>query len=191
MRPIVSVLVIVALYSMATANEIAGTTESVEFAGHQLLFAFQGKGFREYIPPGETLDHWTKLASIRTVPNCNDPEEYARTLARLVDRDTVGGAASAIVYNPKKGIAILDFATWPPDVAYVEFNVWRIEKRLNGGLIAYQYAVRRYENKKEFMIRLKDFRQDMQREMIDYGVKINPPRSQNAEVGSLPSRINH
>jgi hypothetical protein len=189
MRSIHAILTAVAVYSVATAHDTAaGKAESVEFAGHELLFAFQGKDFREFIPPGEKLEHWTKLASIRVIPNWNNPEEYAQTLARLVNQNTVGGAASALIYNPKKGIAILDFATWPPDVSYVEFNVWRIEKRINGGLVAYQYAVREYEHKKEFMLQLKDFRRDMQREMIEYGVKINRRKSGQVEIGSQPQR---
>jgi hypothetical protein len=153
-----------------------------------LFFAFAGKDFREYIPPNETLENWTRLASIRTVKNCDDPEKYAESMDLLLTKENPL-AHSAILYHPKKHIAIIDFITWPRNVSYAEFNIFRIEKNGPNGLIAYQYAVREYKDKKKFMLALKDLREQTKTEMIDRGLVLYKPQSHTIEASSRSRQL--
>jgi hypothetical protein len=181
---IIATLAIASCSVIARAKESDSTKkESVEFAGQQLFYAFTGVNFKEYIPAGETLDHWTKLASIRTFKNLNEPESYARALGQRVKQDNPL-SQSAIVYNPKKNIAIIDFITWPKDLAYVEFNIFRIERNGKSGLVAYQYAVRDYDNQTAFLKALKELRQSMQIEMMDRGMTLNKPQTGRAQTSA-------
>jgi hypothetical protein len=60
----------------------------VAFDGQLLVLAWQGgnpgETVREYIPPGEKLDSWTTLASIREYPKLDDPRAVAANLVRAL-----------------------------------------------------------------------------------------------------------
>src|SRR4051812_30369903 len=60
--------------------------ESVEFDGQKLVLASQAKNAREslkeFIPPGENLDTWTKLASIHTYRDQGDPAAFAENMVK-------------------------------------------------------------------------------------------------------------
>jgi hypothetical protein len=182
-------LLVLCCTAAAAKNAAPSKPESVDFCGHQLFFAFAGQNFDEYIPHGQTLETWTRLASIRTVKNFDDPLEYAKRFAEQIKKDNPL-SSSAIGHNQKKQIAIIDFITWPRDLSYVEFNIWRIEKSGNNGLIAYQYAEREYKEQKKFLLVLKDLRLQTITEMRDRGLTINKSPNTNPQVSSRSRQSN-
>lgn len=135
--------------------------ESVTFDGHTLYLASEEKNssvhLREYLTKGETFEHWTRLAGIFEYPRDNDVKAV---VSRLIDglKKANPDAKSAVIENPTTGELIVDFVTWPPGVAFVEFNVFLYGKNPAGGLIAKQYAVREYKDTTAFLKKLKDER---------------------------------
>jgi len=184
------IFVLVLCCTAAAENPVPGTPKSVDFCGHQLFFAFAGNGFDEYIPHGETLENWKRLASIRKIKSNVDPLVYAKSLAELVKADNPL-SSSAVRYNENKQIAIIDFITWPRDVSYVEFNIFRVEKNGNNDLTVYQYAEREYDEPKKFLLALKDLRSQTIREMTDRGLTINKSFKEKSRVSSSSRPSSH
>jgi hypothetical protein len=113
---------------------------------------------------------------VRENSNADDPLKFAEGLSRVTKQHNPV-AQTAIIHNAEANVAIIDFITWPPDVSFVEFNVFRIEKSGAGGLIAYQYAVREYKDPREFMTGLSSLRQRLQMEMITRGLVVVRPQT--------------
>ena len=67
-------------------------------------------------------------------------------------------ASSSLIQNPKTGEVIADFITWPPDQAFVEFNIFKYSRKPGGGLIAQQYALREYRDTTTFLKEFKPVR---------------------------------
>ena len=84
------------------------------FDGQILVLAWQGgapgETAREYIPPAEKLESWTKLASIREYPKLDDPRGVAANLVRALKQQNPA-AQSAMSENPATGEMIVDFVT--------------------------------------------------------------------------------
>jgi hypothetical protein len=182
---------VIFLFNAIANGQEAGlaTSEHFEFDGQKLYFAFAGRNpgerFKEYIPTGQKLESWTNLASVREYSNANDPLQFAEGLSRVTKQHNPA-AQTAIVHNADANVAIIDFVTWPPNLSFVEFNVFRIETSGAGGLIAYQYAVRDYKNPREFMTGLSSLRQRLQMEMITKGLVVVRP--QTASNSSMQNR---
>jgi hypothetical protein len=128
--------------------------QSVWFDGGELVLAWEGENpgevVREFIPAGQNLDSWTKLASIRAISSSDDPKLLAGALVpRLKEQNPL--SPSAIIENPGTGAVIVDFVVWPADASFVEFNVFKYEKRAGGGVEAQQYALRSYDKQEEFL----------------------------------------
>ncbi len=163
--------------SSSSFAEKADKRESdfIEFDGNKLFFSYEGRvpgtNFREYIPQNENLKTWTKLARVDHYSNVNDPMELARTLSQLT-RKMNSEAPLRVRYNKEKRIAIVDFITWPHDLAYVEFNVFRIEKEGTNGLVSYNYAVREYKDPPGYIAKFAPIRDRLVLTMIDDGMKI-------------------
>ena len=164
-----------------TAEEKTTAADSVEFDGQRLVFAFEsnnpGEHFKEYIPQGENLDSWTKLAAIREYSKIDDPKQLAERMAQLLKKQNPD-AQSAIAGNPKTGAVVLDFVTWPPDHSFVEFNVFKIEKQEPHGIVAEQYAVRDYKDVIAFLKNLKPLRTKLRTAMIEDGLTQNEATEQ-------------
>jgi hypothetical protein len=174
MRIVYLMLLLAACCTAAVAKTApANKPQSVSFGGHQLFFAFAGKDFEEYIPRGETLEHWNRLVSIRRFGQLDDVEKYAERLADVVKQSNAR-SKPVVAYNSKTKVAIIDFVAWPADDSYTEFNIFRVEPAKTGqGIVAYQYAVREYQDTKKFMRALKDLRAKTIREMTDRGLTIH------------------
>jgi hypothetical protein len=143
--------------TLSTAPSFA-TAKSLSFDGQTLNLAWEGgtadAPIREYIPAGENLDKWTHLASVREYvgrewADLNDPRELAAGTLETV-KQTYPGAPHNMAENPDTGETVIDFLVGPPDGSFVEYNVFKYSKRLGGGVIAQQYAVRNYDNPTEF-----------------------------------------
>jgi uncharacterized membrane protein len=83
---------------------------------------------KEYIPAGERLESWTKLASIREYPKLGDPRAVAANLVRALKQQNPA-AQSSVIENPATGDVIVDFVMWPANRAFVEFNVFRYARK--------------------------------------------------------------
>ena len=178
----------------AESPESPRTVETIQFDGQTLQLAFEGNDpgatIKEFVPAGEKLDSWTKLAAIREFDDLNDPVAYGvATVAELKKKYPL--SPSSLIENPKTGGVIVDFVVWPEDALFAEFNVFMYEKRAGGGLISQQYALRAYgDDSKAFLKNLRPVRERLVELMAKDGLKLTePPESiSNAEAAetSLP-----
>src|SRR5262249_9678018 len=145
---LIFVLLLTSILLHAQDRPAAGKP-GVQFDGTTLWFVSgnetASERLKEYLPEGQKLESWTKLASIREYPNLNDPRAVAENLVRALKQQNPA-AQSAMIQNPKTGEVIVDFVTWPSDTAFVEFNIFRYSRNPRGGLIAQQYALREYKD---------------------------------------------
>ena len=149
----------------------------MSFDGQTLVLAWQGgnpgETVREYIPVGEKLESWTKLASIREYPKLDEPRAVAANLVRALKQQN-SAAQSAMIENPATGEVIVDFVTWPADRAFVEFNIFKYARRPGGGLIAHQYALRDYQDTTAFLRGLRPVRERLVGLMAKEGLRPAP-----------------
>jgi hypothetical protein len=179
MRHIVALcLLFVGIGSTAIAGDEPNSPakETVEFDGQKLELAFTGDDveatIKEFVPQGERLDSWTKLAAIREFENLDNPVEYGiATIEQL--KKQYPKSPSSIKEDPNTGAVILDFVVWPEDGSFVEFNVFRLEKRAGGGLTSQQYAVRAYGDAAEpFLKDLAPVRERLVDQMASQGLQL-------------------
>lgn len=150
--------------------------EQVHFDGETLELAFEGEdtdaAIKEFLPAGEKLERWTRLAAIRRFNNLDDPVAYATATIKEL-KEKYPQSPSSVIENPKTGVVVLDFVVWPEDGSFVEFNVFRYEKRPGGGLVSQQYAVRAYGDKQEpFLLGLRDVRERLVAHMAGEGLQV-------------------
>jgi len=148
---------------------------AVTFDGKRLVHAAEGKTpvelWREFVPPGEKLERWTRLASVREYPTHRDPRTLAGELVRAL-KQHYPGAPFALFENPSTGEVIVDFLAWPDDRAFTEFNVFRYGVRDGGGVVAQQYAIRVYGDAGDFLRGLKAERPRLVDVMAKEGLKV-------------------
>lgn len=120
---------------------------AVSFDGKTLVKAYEkaenGASVIEYLPKGETLETWKRLASYLTFSGMDDPKMLALSMARSV-LEKNPNAKHALVEHPRTKDVILDFVTWPPDESFIEFNVFHITRSGREELQLQQYALRAY-----------------------------------------------
>jgi len=172
-RAALALVLAVAATSAYALDALPGARE-VTFDGKRLVLADSGRTpaehWREFLPAGETFARWTVLASIREYPGHADPKALAGELVRALKRSTPD-APMALLEHPKSGDVIVDFITWPPDRAFVEFNLFRYGKRDGGGVVAQQYALRAYGDPGDFLRRLKSERPKLVDAMAKAGLE--------------------
>ncbi len=126
--------------------------ESVEFDGETLTLAWEGgvptDPIKEYIPADQDLETWTKLASIRIHSDLNDPEQIVAAVASELKKQNPRYPSDYQV-DPETGAVVIEFVMWPGEgvageADFVEYNVFKYERRPEGGLVAQQYALRAY-----------------------------------------------
>lgn len=127
----------------------AAEAQSVTFDKTKFTLAYAPKdspvSIREYLPPGETLEKWNQMLSSRVFTNLNNPEAYARDLAKRVAASDPA-ARSQILRSDKTGGLVVDFLAFSPadkEPRFAEWNLMRVEKT-PGGLLVVQYARRFY-----------------------------------------------
>jgi len=150
---------------------------AVAFDGKRLAQAAQGgtpvERWREFVPDGEAIARWTHLASIREYPGHADPTTLATGLLQALKKQNPD-APSSFIRHPATGEVIVDFVTWPPDRAFTEFNLFRYGKREGGGVVAQQYALRRYGDAADFLRGLKAERVRLVDLMAKEGLRAAP-----------------
>jgi hypothetical protein len=155
------------------ANEVA------VFDQVEMVLAFEAENelekLKEYIPKGETLEKWQTLSSVRIFKKMDDPKQAVIELGKRV-KEQNPLSQQAIMHNAKSNEACIDFITWPEDTSFVEFNIFKYAKNKEGGLIAYQFAMRRYDKdeQKAFIIKLRDLRKRLVTEMANQGLVVKP-----------------
>jgi len=168
-------LAVVAALLLAAPALAAAAKAAVIFDGVAMVQAAEGDApgehWREFIPADEDRKSWTRLASIREYPKVDDPKAVAGNLVRTLRRQNPQ-THSAILQNKKTGEIIVDFITWPDDRKFVEFNVFRYGRNPQGGVIAQQYALRRYENPSDFLAAFKSERQRLVNMMATRGLTV-------------------
>jgi len=157
-RRALAALLVFAFAMPAHALDALPGARAIAFDGKRLVQADEGKTaaerWREFLPPGDKFERWTTLASIREYPGHADPKALAGELVRALKRSTPD-APMSILEHQASGDVIVDFITWPPDHAFVEFNLFRYGKRDGGGVVAQQYALRAYGDASDFLRKLK------------------------------------
>ena len=147
--------------------------QAVEFDGRTLNLAWQGEDpeqpIAEFIPEGETLDKWTHLASIRRYPDLDDAQGLAKLTIEEVEK-TYPGSPTNLVDDPKGSDAIIEFVVNAPDDSFAEYNLFKYAKDPAGGVVAQQYALRTYGDRKTFLDELTAKRQKLLDEMADTGL---------------------
>jgi len=148
---------------IATADDTATAAEdTVNFDGQTLVLRWEGENpgetIKEYIPADQKLDSWTRLASIRTYSELDDPAALAGGVIKQLKKD-YPDSPCAIIENPETGEVVIDFVLWPADLSFVEFNVFKYAKGEDGGVIAEQYALRDYEDSEGFLKGLRPVRE--------------------------------
>lgn len=125
----------------ASAIELNGTRYELAFVNE-----LPTRSLNEYIPPGETLDKWTKMLALHIYHNQQiSPEQFALELMKLVVKLNPDAPKPAIAGKSSQGDIVIDFVTWPQDKAYIEYNVFKFKKgNQPGDIIGYQYAMRSY-----------------------------------------------
>jgi hypothetical protein len=150
--------------------------ESVTFDEKRLYLAVEGDNpgetVKEYLPEGQKLDSWEQLASIREYAQLDDPKAVAENLVRLLKQQNPS-APHQLVQKQDTREVMVDFVTWPADVSFVEFNVFKYSKKKDGGLIAQQYALRNYSDPQKFLRELKPVRERLVKLMGDEGLRQN------------------
>lgn len=98
----------------------------------------------EYIPAGETLDHWTLMLAVRIFRGKLAPAQAVQMkateiLARRAQGDFMANSASFT----KADFQVIDFVV--SSMPVVEHNVMSFSKLRDGRLIGYQLARRYYQ----------------------------------------------
>lgn len=102
---------------------------------------------REYVPAGQTLDDWERLASVRIFKDLKDPRAYLDKLGNQVVHSHPAARAQLLQSDDRKGY-VLDFMMFPPDSTrpfYAEWSLARAAYVEGKGLVVYQYSVRIYK----------------------------------------------
>jgi hypothetical protein len=193
MRHIIALsLVVCCIANVARAEDEPNVAakEAVQFDDQTLVLAFSGDEpgatIKEFVPAGEKLASWTRLAAIREFDNLDSPLDYGvATIEQL--KKQYPKSPSSILENPDTGAVVLDFVVWPEDASFVEFNVFRIEKRAGGGLISQQYAVRAYGAAAEpFLTDLPPVRKQLVEEMAEHGLQILESATRPTTEATVP-----
>lgn len=173
--PRLALLLAVALVaSTAHALDAFPGARAVTFDGKRLVHAAEGgtpvERWREFVPEGEAIARWTRLASIREYPGHSDPKALATGLLRALKQQNPD-APSSIIQHPATGEVIVDFISWPSDRAFTEFNLFRYGRREGGGVVAQQYALRVYGDAGAFLRGLKAERTRLVEVMAKEGLR--------------------
>ncbi len=137
--------VLLSLLQFAGAQEIAVSIDGEPFSKKFIGRPPIGDKLVEFVRESESFDKWTKLVGFRYQQLSridNDPTKAAAILAQIVKASNPK-AQSRVIVSKEKSEAMIDFLTWPPDRAYMEFNVFRYAKSTDGkAVVSLQLAYR-------------------------------------------------
>jgi hypothetical protein len=138
------------IHSLLFAIALAGPARAqptISIGDFTLVLAFASKdsleSVREYIPKGESLDHWSCMASVRVFPKEKSPLDYLQRVGARIP-GTHPAARAQLLKHDKTGDNILDFVIFTADSATAEWNLMRARYEKGKGLVVFQYAKRFY-----------------------------------------------
>jgi hypothetical protein len=189
MRHVLSLLVVVSFFPAAAiaAEKADLPVETVRFGDQHFELAWEIKSasnnMKEFIPKGQTLRSWTTFVGVYEYPLIDDPRAFAHQMAESIKHQNPR-AQSAMAYDPKTGVAIIDFVTWPVDAKFIEYNVFKFERHPEKGIVGYQYAVRDYNDKRTFFKNLEALRKQSLKTMSVEGVVVHSAATNKAALNS-------
>jgi hypothetical protein len=157
----------------STANK-----QHINFDGEKFLFAWEGASktakIKEFLPAGQNLDTWTRFVAINEYPHVNDPRDFAHNIVHAL-RKANPKTPAQMQENSKTGEIVLDFVTWPEDLSFVEFNVFKFHKVPGGGIVGEQYAQRAYtaDDQKLPLDRLETLKKHVVPLMAEHGLQVS------------------
>jgi hypothetical protein len=146
MRRFAQVLMLLLVFCRIAAAEEA--LPSIIVDGEPFTKKFVGKPpngdkLLEFVRDNESFDNWTKLVGYRyqQLPGLgNDPIKFASAMGKIV-KQTNPQAHYQVLKNEKTNEAIIDFLTWSMGQKYMELNVFRFWKSMDGkAVVSLQFA---------------------------------------------------
>jgi hypothetical protein len=146
---------------------VSAQTIPISLDGEHFTKKFVGKPpggdkLVEYVRESESFQRWTKLIGFRyqQLPRIdNDPMKLAPAMAQFV-RAANPQAQTRVLVLKEKGEALIDFLTWPPDASYLEFNIFRYARSLDGNaVVSVQFAHRFTDRSAESVEKFRRLRQ--------------------------------
>jgi len=144
-----SLLILLCATASAAERTIAQSAlpEQITFQDVTLHKAFEeakdGAFITEYIPEGETLEHWNHLFAVRREKSALTPIQRAGGISVHLKK-TNPEFRSQVLEDKKTGNAGIDFLIWPQDNSFGEFNTWKFMQGEPGWLYSFQYGFRGY-----------------------------------------------
>lgn len=194
MRHILYVAFVAAFVTSSRAADEAETpVETVRFGSQSFELAWKiesaSNNMKEFIPKGESLRNWKSFVGVYEYPLIDDPRAFAYQMSQSIKHQNPR-AQSSMTYDAQKGIAMLDFVTWPVDARFIEYNVFKFERDESKGIVGYQYAVRDYDDKKAFFANLETLRKQSLKTMSEEGVVVQSA-APSRETASTSSETSH
>lgn len=166
--------------AVAGEDAATGAQERVVFADETLILAWEasnpGERVKEYIPAGEKLESWTRLASIREYDELDDVPALVGSFVRVL-KERYPKSPVKVFESQASGEAMIEFLVWPGDGAledapFVEYNIFKYSKRAEGGCVAQQFALRAYDNFETFLTELDAQKKGLLEEMSTQGLQL-------------------
>jgi len=177
-----SVTLLAAVCAALSIQPVLAESAAFAFDGSAYYLRGDEAGIREYLTDSETFDDWTTLISIREFSGTDDPKAYANAIlanAKESEPDSNG----QLLENDAAGSYIADFILFSEDgadPAYVEWNLWRAERK-GDGVEAVQYARRFYKITDTTAQEISDARQEIVPQLAEF---VDPA---NAAQSSAPT----
>jgi hypothetical protein len=121
------------------------TLDGEKFTKKMIATPPNGEKLIEFVRESESFENWTRLVGYRyqKIPGAgNNPITVATGLAQSV-KARRPGAQSSVIINKKSNEAIVDFLIRSADGAFMEFNVFRYVRSVDGNaVVSLQFALR-------------------------------------------------
>ena len=135
---------------LALAAAVAGLTAAraeptLVFRGETFVQRYESGNDKarlaEFVPPGETLQTWTKLIGYRAVfDSVQSPTDAAAVVGKLARQRYAGAKPRVMV---KGSEALVEFVAKAPNSNVIEYNVFKYAPGQDGrGIVSFQYAQR-------------------------------------------------
>lgn len=174
--PMLALPILLASGAFVAARQGERPKDVVSFDGTTLVAVARdrqaGGQVIEFIPAGEEIESWTRLASVRVHEQAPGAKELARELVKQV-KANYPQSPVAISEDPDTDTAVVDFVIWPEDWTFVEFNIFKYYRLEEGPVVAEQYAVRDYDDTESFLkSELKPLRARLLPLMAEEGLRL-------------------
>lgn len=148
---------------------------------------------REYLPKGDSLTRWNRLASVRVFKSEKNAQKYLERVAGMV-RKSHPSARAEFFKNEEKKETVLDFITFAPADSlehFAEWNMMRAKFVKGTGLVVYQYALRLYVIDGDSIRVITSERSKMMAPFVEasFEEKPEPNQSTTDNSGAAPRRV--